>query len=338
LGITRYSQTGSAAHVHRSRVGEKGGWRIQKPTSVGSCGFVEERLFAEKSDANSTALGLDPNGQTNRHRANARDLAFGSGGELIHWRVGLLARIGRAGQLLEWHSVRLEKKSDGETAGNRTNCPPPNDADTVQKMGWFIFKLAAVLCIVVPVLLLVGQHAMIYHGRPYRPSSQARLPTGAVELRTSTRQGKQLSFYVPPRNHTLHEPKRVWVMFSGNASLALDWTEFVAHAPGRDDGFLLIEYPGYGDSEGSASPESIDKATEKAFDALVQRLGSTRQSLDGKMNVIGLSLGGGAALQFTALVGYTPARLRARARPRPGSGSRPWPPSAFRLPAPPAPG
>ena len=167
-------------------------------------------------------------------------------------------------------------------------------------MGWFICKLIALLSIAIPLLLLVGQHAMIYHGCPYRPSYQARLPARAVELRYATAQGRQLSFYLPPMNSELRGPKRVWAMFPGNASLALDWIHFAAQAPDSHDGFLLIEYPGYGDSEGSASPASIDEAAEKAFDELAAKLAIDRQLLDGRMNVIGLSLGCGAALQFAA--------------------------------------
>ena len=171
---------------------------------------------------------------------------------------------------------------------------------TLKNIGWLLGKLIALLSIAIPLLLLVGQHAMIYHGRPYRPSYQARLPPGAAELRYSTPQGRQLSFYIAPRNRGLRGPKRVWAMFPGNASLALDWTHFIAQAPDPDDGFLLIEYPGYGASEGSASPASIDEAAEKTFDELVVKLAIDRQLLDGRMNVIGLSLGCGAALQFSA--------------------------------------
>jgi pimeloyl-ACP methyl ester carboxylesterase len=168
----------------------------------------------------------------------------------------------------------------------------------LKKMGWFIFKLGTVLCIVVPLLLIGCQHAMIYHGRPYRPSYQAWLPPNAVELRSSTREGDQLSFYVPPQNRALRQPKRLWVLFPGNASLALDWTDFIKHAPNKDDGFLLVEYPGYGASQGSASPKSIDEAAEAAFSALATKLGVTPEDLDTKVNLVGLSLGCGAALQF----------------------------------------
>jgi pimeloyl-ACP methyl ester carboxylesterase len=169
----------------------------------------------------------------------------------------------------------------------------------LKKIGWGIFKRVAALCILVPLLLLGCQHAIIYHERPYRPSYQAWLPSNGVELRSTTKEGRQLSFYVPPQNRTLRQPKRLWVLFPGNASLALDWADFIQHAPDKDDGFLLIEYPGYGDSEGSASPKSIDEAAEAAFDTLAAKLGVTPAELNAKVNIIGLSLGSGAALNFS---------------------------------------
>jgi pimeloyl-ACP methyl ester carboxylesterase len=169
---------------------------------------------------------------------------------------------------------------------------------TLKKVGLFLFKVAVWLCILVPLALLLGQHAMIYHERSYGESYQGRLPANAVELRSSTAEGEQLSFYVPPQDRTVRQPERIWVMFPGNASLALEWAHFIREAPNKQDGFLLIEFPGYGASQGSASPESIDEATEKAYDTMVAKLDLPREMVDRKVNILGLSLGGGAALKF----------------------------------------
>jgi pimeloyl-ACP methyl ester carboxylesterase len=145
----------------------------------------------------------------------------------------------------------------------------------------------------VTVLLLVKQHSMIYHPRSYEAGEER-----GTTLAYSTSEGRQLAFYIPPDTGGEQAPDRLWVLFSGNASLALDWLGFVERYPGRHDGFLLVDYPGYGRCEGSASPRSIEESTEAAFDRLAQRLHTTRAVLDGKLGVVGHSLGCAAALDF----------------------------------------
>lgn len=146
--------------------------------------------------------------------------------------------------------------------------------------------------------LLLLQHSLIYHPRQYA-NYAAQLPKNAVELKYNTAQGAQLSFYIPPRSNA-REPDRVWVLFCGNASLALDWTDFLAQLPQNNDAFLLVEYPGYGRCEGTPNPAPIGEAAEKAFLTLAAALHLEPAQLDAKINVLGHSLGCATALQFAA--------------------------------------
>jgi len=68
--------------------------------------------------------------------------------------------------------------------------------------------------------------------------------------------------------------------------------------------FLLIDYPGYGHCQGSASPASILESTQSAISAMEQslKLGDQRP----RYNVLGHSLGCAAALQWVNAV--TPPR------------------------------
>ena len=66
----------------------------------------------------------------------------------------------------------------------------------------------------------------------------------------------------PPGNDSV---QRVWVLFGGNAGLALDWLGLLTQVNSPGVGFLLIDYPGYGACEGSASPETIRSSTGKPF-------------------------------------------------------------------------
>jgi uncharacterized protein len=149
-------------------------------------------------------------------------------------------------------------------------------------------------------ILFFGQHKIIWFPRSYGPAYKLALPKDAVELNYTTSQGKQCAFYLPPPASTSAGPERIWVLFGGNGSLALDWTDFTAHDPDRRDGFLLIDYPGYGRCEGTAEPANIEESSEMALGALAGRLQIKPGELESKLNVLGHSIGTGAALQFAA--------------------------------------
>ena len=145
----------------------------------------------------------------------------------------------------------------------------------------------------VPAYLFFTQHSMIYHPRHYFDREEQ-----GIKLAYSTSEGRQFAYYIPPDAAGEQAPERLWVMFPGNASLALDWLDFVKRYPGRRDGFLLVDYPGYGRCEGSASPDSIEESAEAAFDQLAKRLHAGPAGLDSNLGVVGHSLGCAAALDF----------------------------------------
>lgn len=167
---------------------------------------------------------------------------------------------------------------------------PKNVARSLLRI--FFIVLAAVV-----IGLLLIQHGMIYHPRSYGRTYAVELPKNAVELKYATAQSAQVSFYLPPQG-TPHEPERVWVMFGGNGTLALDWSDFLAQLPKSNDGFLLVEYPGYGRCEGTPNPGPIADAAEKALLALAATLHIDPPHLNTKLNIVGHSLGCATALQF----------------------------------------
>lgn len=152
------------------------------------------------------------------------------------------------------------------------------------------------------MLALVGilrflEHALLYHPHPYRANYRQLLPAGAVELRFETKAGRQTAFFVPP-NDRAALPNRIWVAFCGNGSLALDWLPLVRedHRPG--DAFLLIDYPGYGESEGWPNVANTRAAAEGALLALAARLGVAPATFEPRLDTLGHSLGAAAALDF----------------------------------------
>jgi hypothetical protein len=163
-----------------------------------------------------------------------------------------------------------------------------------------LIRVPVVVFMLFAFLLLVAQHSLIYHPSSYGKAYALELPGGALELDYSTTEGPQRSFYLPHRNPAKKQPDRIWVMFGGNGTRALDWADFVADCPLKDDGFVLIEYPGYGFCKGSASPKSIAESTEKAVSLVGNTLQLAPAALESKLNVAAHSIGCGAALNFAA--------------------------------------
>lgn len=142
------------------------------------------------------------------------------------------------------------------------------------------------------------QQRMIYYPRGY---SYKELPENIIELQFRTNAGKQSAFYSPPAENATGSPEKIWLIFGGNATLALDWYDFVKGHPDKRAGFLLLDYPGYGNCHGKASPKTILQASEKALETLADKLGLPKETLGQKLHILGHSLGAAAALQFAVL-------------------------------------
>lgn len=140
---------------------------------------------------------------------------------------------------------------------------------------------------------------MLYHPRPYDARYANFLPPDGVELSFQTGASKQVAFYLP-RGLGRQMPQRLWIAFCGNGSLALDWTGLIAKDRHSGDTFLLIDYPGYGKSEGYATIGSTRAAADGALEALAKHLETTPDKLEPLLSVLGHSWGTAVALDFAA--------------------------------------
>ena len=142
------------------------------------------------------------------------------------------------------------------------------------------------------------QHKLIYHPRPYDSNEYTHLVDSEFEeIRYHTSEGEQVAFYRPPTSGT-QTPEFLWVFFSGNASLALNWTWLIQQVEASEVGFLLIDYPGYGRCEGAASPQTILESSEQALQETWTMLGVAGNGETPGLGVFGHSLGTAAGLQF----------------------------------------
>ena len=157
----------------------------------------------------------------------------------------------------------------------------------------FAFVGCCLAVLAVAAFIHFQQHSLIYHPRPYgRAYEHVLLPSG-VEIEYMLPFGKQTAFYIPPSNDS---PKRVWIAFCGNGSLALDWTGLLPGYPPNGDAFLLVDYPGYGRNSGYATIDSTRATAAGALHALADRLNVNETQLT--LCAIGHSLGAAAALDF----------------------------------------
>ena len=118
------------------------------------------------------------------------------------------------------------------------------------------------------LLLAACQHKIIYFPRAYPPGALQQFGMRAAALDFKTSQGIQRAYYVPPRSGAA--PRTLWVLFGGNAFLALDWRFLVNGFPDADAAFLLIDYPGYGACEGRAGSKNIMESADAALAAMAR--------------------------------------------------------------------
>src|SRR6266403_2760913 len=144
-------------------------------------------------------------------------------------------------------------------------------------------------------ILYFRQHSMVYHPRPYDESFAYAFPADGVEINYTVATAKYCAYYIPG---SAPLPKRIWLAFCGNGSLALDWTTILRDYPWNGDAFLLIDYPGYGKNGGYATIASTRASADAALDALAKRVRQKEDQL--KLCVIGHSLGAAVALDFAA--------------------------------------
>ncbi len=145
--------------------------------------------------------------------------------------------------------------------------------------------------------LWLVQEKLMYFPRRYDAGTLTLLSSERGATMTwQTSDGKQTAFVLPPRIGEIATAP-VWVLFAGNGSLALDWVDDLDF-PERRVTLVLVDYPGYGQSEGEPRLATIRRALDGFLPALAQRLGVGLSDLAPRLNTAGHSLGAAVALEF----------------------------------------
>ena len=155
------------------------------------------------------------------------------------------------------------------------------------------------IALLTPIIFLLGcQSRLIYYPRPYGQLHLAQAQkVGVVSLEHRTSEGRQVAHYVPPTSSTETAPRRIWICFAGNGSLALDWL-FMRSSWAAEDACLLVDYPGYGLCEGKPNPARIRASTLDAIKALARHQGTSTEEMTPRLAVLGHSIGCAAGLML----------------------------------------
>ena len=181
------------------------------------------------------------------------------------------------------------------------NQPGPSTRDSNKKL--LLLPVMALALILLPVAAFVPscQSRMIYFPRPYPAgtTTQWKQTTGGRSIDFHTSQGKQRAFL----QGNLKHPRNLWIVCGGNGTVALDWSDWLqTHAP-KDDAWLLVDFPGYGDCQGSPSPSRIRETFQSAVPLACESLGWNASRDKPRLRFFGHSLGAAACMMAASEFG-----------------------------------
>jgi pimeloyl-ACP methyl ester carboxylesterase len=129
---------------------------------------------------------------------------------------------------------------------------------------------------------------------PAVSSPKPDLPLERIWLTTSF--GKVEAWLLPPMRAATDGPAPALVFAHGNAELIDFWVDEFSRLTSLGLAVLLVEYPGYGRSEGHPCQDTIAESFMSAYDHLIERTDVDSS----RIILMGRSLGGGAVCTLAA--------------------------------------
>jgi fermentation-respiration switch protein FrsA (DUF1100 family) len=165
----------------------------------------------------------------------------------------------------------------------------------------FLLTIAKILGVVIVIYA-------VYAGYYFFNQRSILFPTGMIPIPNvdtsqfpdlekiwlDTSVGKVEAWFLPPLERDGSKPYPVMIVGHGNGELIDYWVYGVEGLRRLGIGVLLVEYPGYGRSEGEPTKKTITETFITAYDTL-----AARQDVDeSRIVLFGLSLGGGAVCEL----------------------------------------
>ena len=151
------------------------------------------------------------------------------------------------------------------------------------------------LYVLYAAVLFFAQRRFIFPRHLVRtPPTDLTVAPGIERIWLNTRAGRTEAWLLPPETDA--DPAPAIIVAHGNAELIDHWVGEATALRRLGIAVLLVEYPGYGRSEGSPSQASVTEAFVAAFDML-----AARDDVDADRIVfLGRSLGGGVVCALAA--------------------------------------
>lgn len=153
-------------------------------------------------------------------------------------------------------------------------------------MDWSFLKVVAAVGLALPLAFYFLQERLIFQPQRVPESERALIAQRAESIFIEARDGTRL--------HAWHLKGSPLVLYFGGNAEEVSWMlpRVARDAPGT--GWLLVDYRGYGSSEGTPSEEALVKDAMQWYGFARERLGAQ------KIVLFGRSLGTGVAVQLAA--------------------------------------
>ncbi len=162
--------------------------------------------------------------------------------------------------------------------------------DIVRLAGWAVLIYAA-YC---GFLYLMQTKMMFPAGMADPGFGTPTPPDGAEKLWVRTSFGKVEAWFMPAENLGEGEQAPAVIFAHGNAELIDFWPPEMKRLTEMGIGALLVEFPGYGRSDGRAGQETVTETFVNAYDMLIRRA-----DVDpARIILTGRSMGGGAVCRL----------------------------------------
>lgn len=157
-----------------------------------------------------------------------------------------------------------------------------------------VFLLVVIAIVLLAVLAIyLFQAQLIYY--PQRYYTKAKF-FEKVDRYTYFSEERKQFIYVLKRDNS-SPPEKIWWFFNGNASVAMNWVEFLQSVDlGKNHAYVLFDYPGYGINGGRPNPDRIRQSVDDSIPVIAEAFNLSKSDLMGRSNALGSSLGSAVAL------------------------------------------